>query len=138
MTRKDFQDISRLRLRESGVLLRAKEWAGAYYLAGYSIECGLKACICKNVKRHSFPDRPLANGFFSHVLEDLVKLAGLNQSLDAEMKRSTTFRANWGVVKDWKETSRYRSEITREEARGIYEAITSRTFGIKTWMCKHW
>ncbi len=30
---------------------------GAYYPAGYSVECGLKACIAKGVQRYDFPDK---------------------------------------------------------------------------------
>lgn len=127
-----------MRLREAGILLQAKEWAGAYYLAGYSVECGLKACICKNVKAHSFPDPDLAKKFFTHKLEELVILADLNLVLKEEMKLSAGFGSNWGVVKDWKETSRYRSDTTELEAMSISAAITDQNVGIETWLYKHW
>jgi hypothetical protein len=47
MDRKDLQSLSRWRLLEARALLRAGLPNGAYYLAGYSIECALKACIAK-------------------------------------------------------------------------------------------
>jgi HEPN domain-containing protein len=33
------------------VLLEAGLYAGAYYLAGYAVECALKACIAKKTAR---------------------------------------------------------------------------------------
>ena len=45
-TRKaDFQAIAEKRMREARILLAANEPDGAYYLGGYAVECGLKACI---------------------------------------------------------------------------------------------
>lgn len=54
MNRKTFQVLANLRIREAQALLRAKEFSGAYYLVGYAVECGLKACIAKGVKKHDF------------------------------------------------------------------------------------
>jgi hypothetical protein len=42
VNRVDFQDLARIRLREAKALFDAGEFHGAYYLAGYSIECALK------------------------------------------------------------------------------------------------
>jgi hypothetical protein len=43
MNSADFQKLATIRLAEEKILLRNKQYAGAYYLAGYSIECALKA-----------------------------------------------------------------------------------------------
>jgi hypothetical protein len=43
MNRSDFQQLAELRLRESRSLLAAGFPEGAYYLAGYSVECAFKA-----------------------------------------------------------------------------------------------
>ena len=45
----DFQKLADMRIREAKALLDAKEWDGAYYLAGYAVECALKACIIKRL-----------------------------------------------------------------------------------------
>src|SRR5919106_3680906 len=45
---------------------QAGEPSGAYYLAGYAVECGLKACIAKQVRRHEFPDRTTVNQSHTH------------------------------------------------------------------------
>ncbi len=43
MNRAHFQDLSKSRLREAKVLLKAKEYSAVFYLSGYVIECALKA-----------------------------------------------------------------------------------------------
>jgi HEPN domain-containing protein len=52
-TRRDFQELARVHLRAARILLDADQWQSAYYNAGYSVECGLKACIARSwsVKR---------------------------------------------------------------------------------------
>ena len=59
MNRIDFQEIAELRLRESKALLAAGFPDGAYYLAGYAVECALKACIAKRSQEHDFPEKVL-------------------------------------------------------------------------------
>lgn len=44
-SRSDFEKLIELRLREAKLLLVAKEWDGAYYLAGYAVEFALKIKI---------------------------------------------------------------------------------------------
>lgn len=39
MNRSDFQQLPEIRLRESQALLDASCFDGAYYLAGYAVEC---------------------------------------------------------------------------------------------------
>jgi hypothetical protein len=52
-------------------------WEGACYLAGYSIECGLKACTAKLTERHEFPDKARVNLSYTHGLEALLEVAGM-------------------------------------------------------------
>jgi hypothetical protein len=42
VTRADFQKLADMRIKEAGILLAAGEFDGAYYLAGYAVECALK------------------------------------------------------------------------------------------------
>jgi HEPN domain-containing protein len=44
MNRDDFQQLADVRIAEAAVLLAQGNYDGAYYLAGYAVECGLKAC----------------------------------------------------------------------------------------------
>ena len=45
VNRWEFRELATLRLAEAKALLDAGLPDGAYYLAGYAVECGLKACI---------------------------------------------------------------------------------------------
>ena len=110
---------------------------GAYYLCGYAVECALKACIAKNVKRHDFPDRKVVNDSYTHDLVKLIRTAGLDSELDNEMKTNPGFIANWRVVKDWSENSRYLRN-SKVEAHNLYKAITTRKNGVLLWIERHW
>ena len=138
MNRRDLQQIARLRLKEARALLKAGLPAGAYYLAGYSIECALKACIAKQVRRHDFPDKGTVEKSWKHDLKELVKTAGLEQILNQELDRNPQFSANWGVVKEWNESSRYVGTITLIEARDMIRAVSAPTNGVLRWITPRW
>jgi HEPN domain-containing protein len=75
--RTDFQVLSRIRLKEANVLLAAGLYDGAYYLAGYAVECALKACIAKATRRYEFPDRVRVNACHTHDITELMVIAEL-------------------------------------------------------------
>lgn len=60
MNRQDLQSLSRIRARDSKVLLDGGSFAGGYYLMGYAVECAIKAAIAKQTKRYEFPNRRVA------------------------------------------------------------------------------
>ena len=107
MNRSDFQQLADVRIDEAAVLLVQGKYDGAYYLAGYAVECGLKACIAKLTERYEFPPKPkFIHDYYSHEIEKLVKTAGLTMQRDADAAADPDLEANWGVVKDWTEESR--------------------------------
>ena len=138
MNRATLQEISRVRRQEASALIAARQFPGAYYLLGYAVECALKACIAKQVRRHDFPDKDLVNKAYTHKLQTLLGLAGLAQDLDRDMRSSEPLEVNWAIVKDWSESSRYQIDITEAEARDMYSATTARRHGILTWIRRRW
>ena len=62
MNRLDLQQLSDLRIGEAKALLAQGFPEGAYYLAGYSVECALKACIARRTREHDFPDKSTRPG----------------------------------------------------------------------------
>ena len=68
MKRSDFQKLAEIRIAEAEILLKAKKYDGAYYLAGYAVECALKACVAKRTARYDYPDKDLANQCYTHKL----------------------------------------------------------------------
>jgi hypothetical protein len=75
--RKQLQRLSTIRLEEAKSLLLAEHWDGAYYLAGYSVECGLKACIAKQTRRFDFPEKKNVDASHTPDLKALVRIANL-------------------------------------------------------------
>ncbi len=110
---------------------------GAYYLAGYAVECALKACIAKETRRHQFPDKTKVDKSYSHVLLQLVKVAGLEDEQLARVKGDPDFETNWDVVQPWSEESRYQRH-SHESAQALLLAISDRRHGVMTWIKLHW
>ncbi len=48
----ELRQLAEDRLRDAAALLAAGQFSGAYYLAGYAVECGLKACILAHIEKH--------------------------------------------------------------------------------------
>lgn len=137
MNRTDLQEVARRRLRAAESLLKSQHWDSAYYLAGYAVECGLKACIARQFREHDFPDKKTVNESYTHDLAKLVNLAGLESARQRAADASDEFKLNWATVKDWSEESRY--EHRREaEATAILEAIGNAHFGVMQWITQHW
>jgi hypothetical protein len=140
--RKRLQDLSRSRLTDARALLGRKRWSGAYYLSGYVIVCALKACLLKHLGESDsvFGTQGYLkqlNDCWTHDLVKLVSLAGLTANLDTAKNANAAFRGYLGIVKDWKETSRYEIK-TEVQARALYEAVTHKTDGVYRWIQSHW
>jgi len=130
--RKDFRTLTELRISEAKILLSNRKEHGAYYLAGYAVECALKACIAKKTKRFQFPPKAdEVRKVYSHRLEELVEAAGLKDQRDRELKSNSSFAANWNTVKDWTEESRYKT--TGLNGRDMYNAVTD-VHGVLPWI----
>jgi HEPN domain-containing protein len=139
MNRKDFQVLSKLRINEARVLLDNACYEGAYYLAGYAVECGLKACIARKTNLHDFPPDPrTVQKIYVHDLTQLVEAARLKHSFDNEMQANGAFAANWAVVKEWSEHKRYSTGISRQDAQDLFRAITARKNGVLAWLKRYW
>ena len=138
MNRRDVQRLAELRLQEAETLLRALHFSGAYYLGGYAVECALKACIAKKTKRHDFPESPnTVREYYSHDLEQLVKVAGLKAELDKRKSSDPRFEDSWEIVIEWSEQSRY-EVITRQDARNLLKAISDPDHGVLQWIKSLW
>lgn len=73
MNRADVQLLAKLRIEETKALFEQGHNSGAYYLAGYSIECALKPCIAKKTRRFEFPPkRKFVERVYSHDLTELL------------------------------------------------------------------
>ena len=137
MDRRDLQELSKLRLKEASVLLRSGLFDGAYYLAGYAVECALKACIAKGTQRHEFPDKRKVESSHSHNLRELIRIAGLDDARLERAGKDPDFRTNWDVVQSWSEQSRYQKHRP-ESAQALLVAVGDRRHGVISWIKLHW
>lgn len=137
MNRTDLQELAKSRLREARVLLRAREFSGAYYLAGYAVECALKACIARGVARHTFPDKKLANDVWIHDLSRLAALANLDRDRLLRSQSDPRFDHNWDLTSRWSEKSRY-SIYTERDCSDFLDAVSNVRHGVMAWVKRYW
>lgn len=137
MNRTHLQRLTEERERDSNALLDAGQWSGAYYLAGYAVECGLKACIAKLTQQHDYPNKDLATKCYTHKIETLVEVAELELQRKADVKANPLLGASWLIVKDWDEKARYHhwSEL---QARKLFAAVADPTNGVLSWIKERW
>jgi len=136
----DWQKLANERLADAKALLAANRWSAAYYLAGYAVECALKACVLGRLVREPelvFVDRRLSDKCWTHDFVQLVELAGLKADLDADIAASPELLDRWRIVREWTEASRYR-RTGKADSEELYEAITHKKHGVLSWIKAHW
>jgi len=138
LNRRLLQELARERVRDARALLQNGRYAAAHYLCGYAVECALKACIAKATNKHDFPDLEAARAVHTHNLEQLLGSAGLKSALDNARRADNSLDVNWSIVVGWKETNRYRTGISKQQAHELYQAITDRGNGVLKWVKTFW
>jgi len=138
MNRADFQNLALIRLAEAKALLVSGNPNGAYYLAGYVVECALKACIARQTRAEDFPPRPeLVREMYTHEPIKLLRQAGLDAALNAQRSSDPAFRDNWAQVVAWTVEKRYLT-FTHPEAQSLLDAIENPTEGVLPWLQQYW
>jgi len=138
VNRADLQLLAELRLKEAEVLLKARCFEGSYYLAGYAIECAIKACFARKTEQYDFPDRRDVDQIYRHDPKELILAAGLEGAWKNELKSSRAFTGNWAVVKEWSEQRRYSTKIAESDATDLLNAVVDPVNGVLTWLKKLW
>lgn len=122
-------------------------------MAGYAIECALKACIAKRTRQFDFPDKKLVEKSYSHDLERLLDAAELTAEMQSAVRNNQQMEINWSLTTQWSESSRY--ELARDKtiygglgssnepdnffvARMLVKAIESEEGGILPWIKLYW
>ena len=136
MNRLEFQHLADERLDDADVLLKAGRYACSYYVSGYAIECALKACIARKTQQDDFPPKDAAK-YYVHDLPKLLDIAGLELIFAQAAGQDPVFRANWAIVKDWTEGTRYTS-VGEQQAHEILAAIRDPQHGVLQWLRKNW
>jgi HEPN domain len=142
-TSAQFWDLAEVRLRDAEGLLGIGRWACAYYIAGYAVECALKALIVRNTERIGaiFDDKreasKLLDNFFLHDLEKLLKTTGLEEAFGTACGANPALDNAWEVVLEWKETSRYLQK-GQLQAETLVQAINHEQDGVMKWIRDRW
>jgi hypothetical protein len=139
VNRAELQRLAEDRVLDAKALLDANRWAGAYYMVGYAMECGLKSCVLAFVERTGeiFKDKKFSEKCFTHKLLDLIEISGLKDVHLDLLKNNAGFAGFWGVAKEWTEAARYQQR-TEVEAKDLYEAITNDPNGVLPWIRTNW
>jgi hypothetical protein len=142
VNRLQWQQLAERRLLDAKVLLDARRWDAAYYVAGYAVEFALKACILKRLGAapeliFEEKNRRFSENCWTHGIEELVKLADLKDARDADADANPSLGRNWLVVKDWGEKSRYQT-TPHQKAKKLYNAIADEADGVMQWFRARW
>jgi len=136
LTSTALRSLAEKRLRESLALLKAGHWDGAYYIAGYSAECALKAIVARQFTADAIPDKRRVEATYTHSIPRLIELAGLRAALDSRL-HDIHFVEHWETLKNWSESARYR-EWSEEDATAMVTAVAHPESGILQWIRAHW
>jgi HEPN domain-containing protein len=137
MNRTDLQNLAEERLGDAEALLAGGRYGAAYYLVGYAVECGLKACIAKLTRAEDFYDPKLAANIFKHDLKELASHARVLAVVEQLSIADTAFGANWAHVTTWNEKSRYEPH-TLQDAEQMIQAVKDQHHGVMQCIRQYW
>jgi hypothetical protein len=135
--RRDLQGNAQAKIDDALILLKEKRYSNAYYLSGYAVEIGLKACIAAQITAETLPDKTFLKKIMSHEFKVLIGLAGLAGALKDEENANPVFAANWAVALQWEPDARYEA-IDVVSAQLMVGAIADTTAGVLKWIKAHW
>lgn len=135
--RRHLQETASAKLEDALLLASHGRWSNAYYLAGYSVELGLKACIARRFREDTLPDPALVRNVYVHDLERLVGVAEMDVPLRRAQEGDRKFASHWSIAVEWRESIRYES-VDRSACLAMLDAIGDEQSGILQWLKKHW
>jgi HEPN domain-containing protein len=139
LNRAELLQLTEDRIQDARALIRGKRWSFAYYVAGYAVECALKSCLLARMIHTGwvFEEKAKIADCLTHDYEELIRIAGLTDELNASFKTNRAFVLNWKTVIEWKVTDRYGSK-TKSEALKLHNAIFDEPDGVLPWIKKFW
>lgn len=137
VTKNDLEVLSESKLADALLLFERERWANSFYLAGYSVELALKACVAVQFQASTIPDKKFVSSIHTHEFSKLIGLAGLTAELRAKQDEDSTFAANWGITAEWSPEARY--ECTdKSTAHFLLHAIADPEHGVLSWIKTFW
>ena len=137
LKRTDLRALAQAKIDDAILLFQNGRFSNSYYLSGYTIEIGLKACIAAQVSAETIPDKAFLNNVLKHQFPGLVALAGLATALKEQQDRDSNFAANWAIVAEWSPDSRYEAKDAAI-AQQMLSAVTTENSGVLPWIKAYW
>ena len=141
ITRKDFQKIAELRLKEAKTLYKAGLYDGTVYLCGYAVEAALKARICRHLQMKEYLDSGDMKGIFlSHDFDRLLLLSGLSNKINLANKKNAKLFQHWSILTSWTPEARYFPVGTSDKkyAKNMLYALEHKSDGFLVWIKRIW
>ncbi|MEK7560338.1 MAG: hypothetical protein AAB539_00060 [Patescibacteria group bacterium] len=151
MTNEELQFITNGRLESAQILIEHHDWFWASYTMAMTLECALKAAICKTLNLRAYPDPKsmrndkIINIFYTHEFEQLKLLAGLNEVFSPSSGEPEIVR-NWseftkefpGSWSDIRYDYNKQQQFDAAKAPPLYKNLTHPKNGIITKIKEKW
>lgn len=135
--REQFQRLAEAKFADASTLAANGRYGNAFYLAGYAVEIGLKACIARQIVAETIPDKRFIIDVHTHDYRKLAGLAGLSRLLADKERDDPIFSAYWGIVAEWNPEARYAGREAIE-CQLLLKAIGDERNGVLPWIRTVW
>lgn len=149
-SRSDLQNLTQQRLAEANALLSLNFPDAAFYLAGYPIECALKAAVCRTLDQDNFyePNRSdkttryvqdrIFREFKTHNYNDPLVLSGLSAKFEIARNSDLELYLAWVEIEEagWTEQCRYQlgTKKSMQDVSDFVAAVET----LIVWISKYW
>jgi HEPN domain-containing protein len=133
----DQEKAAKHRMADADALFIQERWRGSMYLAGYAVECLLKAKLMRKFRCYHLEDlegqlrrrRLLTESqtVFTHQLEFLLRWTG---ALD-RLRRDGANRRTFNIVNEWVPAWRYNPDLSNRDTADDFNSAVRR---ILTWI----
>jgi hypothetical protein len=137
LKRTDLQALAQSKIDDAILLLQHKRFSNAYYLAGYAVEIGLKACIAKQYPPRLFPIKRYLQKYSATNFQRWSDWAGSQRLSKSSRIGTTTFAANWAIVGEWSPDARYETQDPAA-TQIMLAAVTTEQSGVLPWIKQYW
>ena len=146
----EFQELATLRLEEASILLAKNYPDGAFYLAGYAVECALKSAIYRTLNIDDFFELNSAKAHSAKVKDDvlqkfrthdygtLLALSGCYYKLDTAITLDVILGDAWTIIRTLSWTEQYRYETTTRKGQVAVQGFIDSVNIFLQWIKTHW
>lgn len=136
--------IAKKRLKTSITLMETGDWEMAVYMMGYTLECALKATICKRLRLTKYPEDKISDiksFFMTHSFDRLLIVSGMEDLFSDRGPADVWY--HWGQFianyqGEWTAMRYETSSLSEKKVKTLYTHLTHTKHGILTKIKKRW